>query len=287
MTNVEDRIRGCMFGLAIGDALGAPVEFKERDTFPIVKDYLPIEHYNLPPGSWTDDTSMALCLAQSLIDCGEFDAEDQLLKYTAWYKSGYMSVNGQCFDIGNTTRMAIESFTDTSCTISPYSGSDYSGNGSIMRLAPIPIFYRKDDYIILRDKARKSSETTHSSNLCKAACLDLAKTIYRYLNGHAKNTVVDSTVKELPRRRIRSTGFVIDTLQAAYWSFMSTDSFEECVLTAVNLGDDADTIGAIAGSIAGAYYGYNSIPDRFIDGLQKADLIDRITTSLYVMSENK
>lgn len=283
----KDRFYGCMYGLAIGDALGMPVEFMERDTFPLVTDYLPNIHWDLEAGSWTDDTSMALCLAQSLIEHGGFSHFDQLHKYWLWYRNGYMSVNGKCFDIGNTTRMALDNFYKTKQVISPYNGSQYSGNGSLMRLAPIPLYFYKTGLGNTELMSGISSKTTHSSPECISACEILGKLLYECFSGvHARDISIPDRIYDMTRREVKSTGYVKDTLDAALWSFAKTNSFEECVLTAVNLGDDADTVGAVAGQIAGAYYGYAAIPERFITGLQRRDLIERITTGLYSSAIN-
>ena len=278
---------GSMFGLAIGDALGMPVEFMERDTFDWVTDYAPNPHWDLEAGSWTDDTSMALCLAQSLIDCKGFDPKDQLTKYLNWYKTGYMGVNGKCFDIGNTTKMALENFEKTGDLISPLNGDNYSGNGSLMRLAPISIFYHRHPEEEILIKCAQSSKVTHSSGDCKAACRALGKILHQCLLGKGKPELcIDPAIKSMVRTGIKSDGYVINTLNAALWAFWKTDNFEDCIIHAVNLGDDSDTVGAVAGMIAGAYYGYDSIPRRWLYNLQQKDLIMDISTSLYGVAIN-
>ena len=138
---IKDRFRGAMLGLAVGDALGVPLEFTDPGSFQPVNDMIGGGPFDLEPGMWTDDTSLALCLAQSLAEKGKFDPIDQLSRYLRWYYEGYMSVNGRCFDIGTTTREALSIFDETGEHY-PGPDSEYSaGNGSLMRLAPIPLFY--------------------------------------------------------------------------------------------------------------------------------------------------
>ena len=169
-----DRLRGCLLGLAVGDAVGTTVEFKPRGTFAPVEDMVGRGPFGLQPGQWTDDTSMALCLASSLIGKDEFHAEDQMLRYVKWRDEGYLSSKGYCFDIGNTVRSALNHYEKTG---DPYAGStdEYSaGNGSIMRLAPIPMFYYPHQDKILH-YAGESSRTTHGAH----ECLDAAVSCHR------------------------------------------------------------------------------------------------------------
>lgn len=167
---MEDKVKGALVGLACGDAVGTTLEFKTRGSFEPITDMVGGGPFNLKAGEWTDDTSMALCLAQSLIETKTFDPTDQMNRYCRWYKEGYMSSTGSCFDIGNTIYQALESYLDTN---EPYSGPEdeySSGNGSIMRLAPIPIFYCRDFQRCI-NYAGESSRTTHGS----AECIDSSK----------------------------------------------------------------------------------------------------------------
>src|SRR5580658_3419056 len=139
--DATSRYRGCLLGLACGDAVGTTVEFQPRGSFPAMTDMVGGGPFELAPGQWTDDTSMALCLAESLLHCNGFDARDQMSRYANWWREGYLSSTGECFDIGITTRGALERFLITG---NPFSGSPHpntAGNGSLMRLAPVVLFY--------------------------------------------------------------------------------------------------------------------------------------------------
>lgn len=300
---IKDRFRGAILGLAVGDAMGVPLEFKDPGTFQPVKDMIGGGPFDLLPGMWTDDTSMALCLAESLTKKGKFDPVDQLRRYLKWYREGYLSSNGICFDIGNTTRRAITLFAETG---EPYPGPDdkYSaGNGSLMRLAPVPLFYMSDPSEAIEMSGR-SSCTTHKHSLAVDSCRYYGGLIHGALIGKSKNELlspryspvvgfwkenplaplVDEVVcgsykhKEPPM--IRGRGYVVRSMEAALWAFYNSDSFEEGCLLAVNLGEDADTTGAIYGQLAGAYYGRSSIPKKWLDKLVKRELIESITEGL-------
>lgn len=278
-----DRYRGCLLGLAVGDAIGTAVEFKARGSFPPVTDLVGGGAFNLKPGQWTDDTSMALCLAESLVEKNGFDARDQMNRYLNWYETGYLSSTGTCFDIGNATKQALEKFKATG---KPMSGSTHpscAGNGSLMRMAPVPMFYapRKAK---ARLYAGKSSRTTHAAKECVEACTLLAGMIVSALEGQEKETIlfengvsgiVSEKIAALARgeykdktaQHIRGNGYVADALEAALWCFWTTDTFSEAVLAAANLGDDADTTAAICGQVAGAYYGQSGIPVPWLEKL--------------------
>ena len=291
-----DKYEGCLIGLAIGDALGCTLEFKKPGTFEPITTIEGRGVHQLKPGQWTDDTSLALCLAQSLIDCNDFDPKDQMTKYCKWEEEGYMSSTGTCFDIGNSTLKALEEFRATG---SPYAGSTdehSAGNGSIMRLAPIPMYYAnntKDAY----SYAALSSKTTHANVMCVDACRYMAGIIVGLLRGESKERVLSSMYSPVPNYfddnplcnaineiasgsfkkkqppEIRGTGFVVKSLEAALWAFYKTDNFKEGALKAVNLGDDADTTGATYGQMAGACYGLGNIPPKWIDVLAFRELI--------------
>jgi ADP-ribosyl-[dinitrogen reductase] hydrolase len=285
---VYDRAMGCMAGLCIGDAVGTTLEFSERDSYEPLEDMVGGGPFYLDPGEWTDDTSMALCIADSLIERGEFDPEDMMKKFREWYRSGYNSHNGRCFDIGNTVRGAIhkyESYGD------PFVGGDgprSAGNGSIMRLAPVPIFFRGDREKNL-EVAVNQSRLTHSTNLVLDACKLLAHVLVEAINGKRKEEIFPVEMEEIrsqkvndiamgsweikTRNEIGSTGFVIDTLEASVWAVMNNHDFESAVLAAANLGKDSDTTAAVTGQIAGALYGLEGIPCKWMDKLAWKDKI--------------
>lgn len=284
-----DHYRGCLLGLAVGDAIGTSVEFKPRGTFPPVTGMDGGGAFNLQPGQWTDDTSMALCLAESLVEKHGFDASDQMQRYLAWYQKGYWSSTGKCFDIGNATRQALEKFKASG---NPNSGSTHpssAGNGSLMRLAPVVLFYAPDKKQA-RTYAVRSSRTTHGAKECLDACALFAGMLVSALAGRTKESILfDASVagivsekilaiarggyRDKTAQHIRGNGYVVDSLEAALWCFWTTGDFSKAILAAANLGDDADTTAAICGQIAGAYYGQSAIPIPWIDKLHRRDEI--------------
>ncbi len=252
--------------------------------------------FHLKPGEWTDDTSMALCLAVSLVEKNGFDAQDQMERYWQWYQHGYLSSTGKCFDIGSTTQTALERFHKTG---EPFSGSTdpYSaGNGSIMRLAPTALFYFPDQQLIRRFAA-ESSRTTHGALECVDACRLLGDILYQCLRGAEKAEALtagggeiyqSASIGEIARgdyftkkpSEIQGSGYVVKSLEAALWCFWTTESFEQAVLQAVNLGDDADTTAAICGQVAGAFYGKLGIPARWRDRLAMRQEIETLADRL-------
>lgn len=279
---MRDKKRGMFYGMAIGDALGAAVEFREKGTFEPVSGYRGFGPHGLAPGQWTDDTSMALALADSIAQAG-WDKADQLWRYLAWRQTGKYSVTGYLFDIGTTTRHAIDNFELYGTTTADPDVAN-SGNGSIMRLAPVVIRYADSSTEELMQKARESSETTHASVLCKDACAYMAVVLVGLMRGEDRDLVLSKTwslhprVQEIidhPEREPKGSGFVLDSLHAALWAFRTSSSFTEAVFKAVNLGDDSDTTGAVCGQFAGAYWGFDGIPEPLINGLDRKDMIDQ------------
>ncbi len=293
----KSRFRGALLGLACGDALGAPVEFLAKDSFKPVTDMMSGGSFNLLAGHWTDDTSMALCLASSLIEKKGFDALDQMQRYCRWLDDGYLSSTGHCFDIGNATYEALTRFKQTQ---NPLSGSTHpkkAGNGSLMRLVPIPLFYAHNKNQVI-EYAKQSSLTTHASPACIESCQLYAHMIYMALHGATKQQIIfehgmdtfhepelqriaHGEFTEKTRANIHGDGYVVLSLEAALWCFWQGNSFEECVLLAVNLGSDADTTAAICGQLAGAFYGEKSIPLRWRNTLAKVELLEQIADGLY------
>jgi ADP-ribosyl-[dinitrogen reductase] hydrolase len=280
--NERDRFRGCLLGLAAGDAVGVTAEFKERGTFPPVEDMAGGGPFGLEPGQWTDDTSMALCLAESLLEKNGFDADDQMRRYLRWRDEGYLSSTGSCFDIGRTVDAALTRYKGTG---EPFSGSTHprsAGNGSIMRLAPVPIFYYPDREAAMR-YAVESSRTTHGASECLDACRLLAETIFRALEGKSQAeilAVARAGVRSKSAAEIKGSGYVVESLEAALWCFGHTGSFEGAILAAANLGDDADTTAAICGQVAGAFYGASGIPPRWIEKLAMREFITTVADRL-------
>lgn len=279
----SDRYRGALLGLAACDALGTTLEFRRFGSFTPISDIVGGGPFGLKPGQWTDDTSMALCLAESLVENQGFDPSDQMRRYLCWYRQGYLSSTGSCFDIGGTTRSALQRFERTG---EPYSGSadpDAAGNGSIMRLAPVPLFFAAEPVVAV-GMSGLSSRTTHGAQEAVDGCRYLGALLVGAVNGASKDELLSGVFEPVPgvwdteplaprivevaagsfRHRnppeIRGTGYVVDSLEAALWAFYHGDDFREGALLAVNLGDDADTTGAVYGQLAGAYYGEEGIP---------------------------
>ncbi|KAG8530032.1 uncharacterized protein KY384_005514 [Bacidia gigantensis] len=316
--SLASRIRGCLYGIACVDALGAPVEFKRRGSFPPVTKMRYIAHFDLPPGSWTDDTSMTLCLAKSLVEKqGRLDARDQVSRYIKWIRDGYLSSKaGEAFDVGNATRVALALWEET---FRNGESDDYGqrqidevlfkvhscGNGSLMRTAPIGLVYFRESEDVLRKNAAQASRITHPHTICIEACQFYVRMIQLILQDavQADHTALDSflmgykfempqlksivdksrehgSMAQIPESEILSSGYVVHTLEAALWAFLSTDSFRDGALKVVNLGDDADTVGAVYGGLAGAYYGLEAIPSEWMTALQSRPLLDEVIEGL-------
>jgi ADP-ribosyl-[dinitrogen reductase] hydrolase len=267
--------------------------------------------FRLKPGEWTDDTSMALCLATSLLENAQFDPKDQMDRYYRWRKEGYLSSNGRCFDIGNTVAAALNRYLKTHDPIAGSTDPGSAGNGSIMRLAPVPMFYFPDLAAVIRYSA-ESSRTTHGAPECVDACRLLAGIIFRALSGASKEDVlfgeadsfqgepkITSIAKGQYRNKsageIRGTGYVVESLEAALWCYLHTDTFESAILKAANLGDDADTTAAICGQVTGAFYSESGIPGKWLKKLAMREeistladrLLARQTASATTLAGNK
>jgi ADP-ribosyl-[dinitrogen reductase] hydrolase len=298
-----DRFRGCLLGLAIGDAVGTTVEFRQRGTFARVSDMVGRGPFGLAPGQWTDDTSMALCLADSLLERGGFDPADQMDRYLRWWREGYRSSTGECFDIGTTVARALQRYCDTG---EPFAGSTdphTAGNGCIMRLAPVPMFYYPDA-AAARRYAGDSSRTTHAADDCIDAARLLAGMLCRALDGATKHDVLlgdaetdftSPNISALARgaylhfdeEQIRGTGYVVASLEAAAWCLAQSDTFDAAVLRAANLGDDADTTAAVCGQLAGAVYGEGGIPRRWLNLLTMKEEIAGLAQRLWAHAAGK
>ena len=294
--SIKQRYRGCLLGLAIGDAVGTTLEFTQPGSFQPITDMVGGGPFKLEAGQWTDDTSMALCLATSLVEKG-FDPTDQMNRYTNWYQHGYLSSNGRCFDIGNATRAALQRYSQSA---DPFSGSTdphTAGNGSIMRLAPVPMLYRKNLKVAM-SRAAMSSKTTHGAPAAVDGCRALTVYLVHALSGKSKYKImstkwpgetfvpeIDDVVRGSYKRKhppeIVGSGYVVKSLEAALWAFLHSDSFEEGCLMAANLGDDADTTAAVYGQIAGAFYGEQGIPARWRQRVTMHDEIVQLADQLH------
>jgi len=297
---LKDRFRGCLLGLAVGDAVGTTLEFKPPGSFKPISGMAGGGPFRLEPGQWTDDTSMALCLATSLVEKNGFDPKDQMDRYCRWQQEGYLSSNGHCFDIGNTVAAALRRYRQTGDPIAGSTNPHSAGNGSIMRLAPVPMFYHPDMAGAVHYSA-ESSRTTHGAPECLDACRLLAGIVCRALSGASKEDVLcgesasfqgEPKILAISRGEyrnksigeIRGSGYVVQSLEAALWCFYHTTSFESAILKAANLGDDADTTAAVCGQVAGAYYGESGIPKKWLGKLTMRDEIARLAEQLMAVN---
>jgi ADP-ribosyl-[dinitrogen reductase] hydrolase len=329
---LSSRISGSLFGLAICDALGGPVEFKTRGSFPLITDLEPNLNFSLPAGCFTDDTSQALCLALSLIERQGSDPQDQVRKYIAWYRQGYMSSMPElgCFDIGIGTQSVLKAWSahfkehgygkvgsEVAREVTKegqkmiddlFRRESYCGNGSLMRVIPVALAFHAAGMEKAAASARESSRVTHPHSRCQEACAIHTQLAVKALQGGDKNALaeviatasiqdnqlrdrlgayksLDSWMQQ-PESKIRSTGYVIDTLEAALWGFFTTGTFEEGAVRVVNLGHDADTVGAVYGGLAGAFYGFDAIPARWIKTMRNKDLLQRVSEGLEGLEGN-
>ncbi|MFO7527621.1 MAG: ADP-ribosylglycohydrolase family protein [Marinobacter sp.] len=291
-----------MLGLAVGDAVGTTLEFSQPGEFEPISEMNGGGPFKLKPGEWTDDTSMALCLAESILETGGFDPQDQMNRYVRWRDEGYLSSTGKCFDIGVATSRALDTFKTWG---EPYAGSidpKTAGNGSLMRLVPIPMRWRTD-LIQTAHYAALSSKTTHAAPEAVDSCRFYAVLIALALNGASKKQVLTTNPDRLEvfessplspaiaevaagsyRKRkpseFRGSGYVVHTLEAALWALATTDDFRSGLLKVVNLGEDADTTGAVYGQLAGAIYGMEGIPSEWNETLALRDQIENFATGL-------
>jgi len=291
---VLNRGRGALLGLAVGDAIGTTLEFSRRDSGGRVSDMVGGGPFRLQPGEWTDDTAMALALAESLAVDAALDVNDLMSRFTAWWQQGDYSCTGRCFDIGITTRKALSQFARSGDPLAGSTDPMSAGNGSLMRLAPVAIRHWRSR-ALLADVAARQSRTTHAAPEAVAACVVYAEMLADAIAGmprhmllaatrssqaSAIDRIVQGSWRGRPRSDIRSSGYVVHSLEAALWCVGRTSSFAEAVLLAANLGDDADTVAAITGQLAGALYGASGIPARWLERLAWRDRLDSAAVAL-------
>ncbi len=310
--NTLNQYQGALLGLAVGDALGVPVEFKPRtylDQNP-VKDMLGYGTYNQPAGTWSDDSSMAFCLAQSLAD--GFSIQQTADYFVDWVTQGFWSARGEVFDIGISTRMALGRVGKKEYPAELCGGvnEDENGNGSLMRILPL-IFHLKavpsaeNRYQLVKD----ISSITHGHFRSVFSCFVYCEYALKLLRGQDKFEAYEALKKDLEsfvdfkgflshelelfhrllkgdistlsREEIRGSGYVLHSLEASFWTFLNTDNYSDAVLTAVNLGEDTDTTACIVGGLAGLYYGVETIPNDWIIQLAREEDIKELASALY------
>ena len=287
---LQSRALGCLLGLAAGDAVGTTLEFSRRDSYPPLTDMIGGGPFHLQAGQWTDDTSMALALGESLCDCGELNLQDLMDRFVAWYRQGRYSCVGTCFDIGMTTQLALQRFMETGNPEAGNRSPSTAGNGSLMRLAPIPIFYHPDLAAGV-EVARRQSVATHGAAEAIDACAAYAELLILAINGKSRDEVLTHMISDLvpgvaaviggswrdkSRDQISSSGYVVHSLEAALWCVAGASGFKEAVLLAANLGNDADTVAAITGQLAGAMWGMEGIPADWLAKLAWREHIERL-----------
>ena len=298
--NLNERATGGLLALACGDALANHVEFSPRGSYQITG----MDNRNgpLPTGQWSDDTGLALCLGESLVANGGFNAKDQMMRYEAFYERGEGWPGKYRLAPGNTLAQALKQFKYTD---EPFCGSTHplaAGNGGLMRLLPAVLAAYPDE-----QKAcywsRESTRTTHGAPECLEASECLALILCSLLNGQDKATALKAAentewtsakIRALANRDylnkpdalIKAKGYVVDTLEAALWCFSTTDTLEEAILQAANLGDDCDTVAAITGQLAGCHYGKPAIPQDWQNKLVEKDRIKHVALTLIDLSNN-
>ena len=295
---ISERALGAMLGLAVGDALGTTLEFAPRGSEPRLDDLVGGGPFDLKPGQWTDDTAMALALADSLLFCPALDEADLMDRFLSWHQAGEYSCTGTCFDIGITTRQALQRYKRSGNPLAGSADPRSAGNGSLMRLAPVAIRYW-NDRPALRDVAARQSRTTHGAPQAIDACIAYAEILADAIAGHPRSRVMrprrsahDEAIARIVagswrgahRDTVMSSGYVAHSLEAALWSVGRTGNFTDAVLLAVNLGNDADTTGAITGQLAGALYGASSIPSDWMDTLAWQERIAATAQTLFAQS---
>jgi len=313
---INNKIKAVMIGHAVGDALGVPVEFCSREelTANPITDMVGYGSYPTPPGTWSDDTSMALAALDSL-SSGKVNAFEIMVNFSNWLSEGSYTPFGECFDVGRACLYAIHTFAERYYSqergfVSPpyfdatecgQQGEFSNGNGSLMRIHPFALmtWYREEmrcDWESIIDQA---SALTHAHKRSKLACKIYTIILHELLENPSKESILsalanakmkysnnaesyhyarlfDADFAHLNVQNIKSSGYVVDTLEAALWCALTTASYQDCVLKAVNLGDDTDTVAAVAGSIAGALYGYDSIPAEWLGTLKRKDYIEEM-----------
>jgi ADP-ribosyl-[dinitrogen reductase] hydrolase len=269
MMTPHARAAGGFLGLALGDALGAQVEFKPRGSFPPVTEMVGGGVFNLRPGQITDDTFMALIMARSLIQHQGFHPQHLMQQYDDWSRGA--------FDVGNTITSALERFRRTREPFQGLSDPEASGNGSIMRLYPSVLWTLQDPYEKAFALVWDITRLTHASDLVKEVTDQMLTLIREIFEGQSKEHLLRNLTVLAPPE---STGFVCDSFHVALWAFGSTDTFEAGLLKVVNLGGDADTAGAVYGQIAGSYYGLEGLPARWVQMVEHGPEIKRLINQL-------
>lgn len=276
MKKLEDRRKGCLWGLIVGDCLGSPIQFTDKNNHPWITEMVPCKHFSTPAGYWTDDSAMALCIIESYIRKNGYDLSDIANNFVLWFKNGRFSSLPFAFDIGGATWSAIAGIEKGKLKNGT---EDSQGNGSIMRFAP--------SYFIAIKHRRKSicdeiSDLTHCSQAVREKAIH---PFYDILSEHLAGHKTATQPSQLNREEIDNSGWSIATMNAAIWAFQTTDNFEDGMIQAVNLGGDADSIGAVYGQIAGAYYGFTAIPARWIQKIKDHEKLNDLIEKFLALTK--
>jgi ADP-ribosyl-[dinitrogen reductase] hydrolase len=298
----RNRILGGILGVVTGDALGLPVQFESREK----RRQRPVRGmegwgvFNMPPGSISDDGSLTLCLAESICEAG-LSPQDAAKRFLRWYQEGHWTPLGYAYDIGGATARAMESLKrGVPAVEAGPAGENDNGNGSLMRILPAALYLANADVMDLAEGIWDMSRVTHGHPRACSACYIYALLVRELLTGASPGEayrrlcsqtedilgsgidakerphfqrILDGNLDRLPESEIRSSGYVVDTLEAAIWCLLKHHNFSSTLLAAVNLGDDTDTVGAVAGGLAGIVYGLEGIPDEWLEVLVKGDEI--------------
>lgn len=273
----RDRAKGSLWGLVVGDCLGSPIQFSGKDSHPWIAEMVKCPVFGLPPGYWTDDGSMAMCIMDSYIRKGKYDLKDIGRTFVKWFMDGYLSsVDGKSFDVGMTTWNACQNIAFRKSFIN--GSEEAQGNGSIMRFAPSWfIAQREKDPVKVMHEI---SDLTHSSYKVRDTIDKFAKIVDEHMAG--KRTSVVSAYKT--REEVNNSGWAVSTLEAALWAFNTTNNFRDAIVAAVNLGGDTDTIGAVCGQLAGSYYGHSAIPKKWLEAVKDWHKVDALVESFLDMA---
>ncbi len=288
-----DKIYSGIMGLVVGDALGVPVEFRQRDSYK-VSDMTGYGTYGQPPGSWSDDSSMTLATAESIARLGRIEPADIMQNFARWYLAAEFTPYGEVFDVGGTTRAAILRYQN-GVAIDHCGGTDFrdNGNGALMRILPVALVPHSGADV------QRVAGLTHNHSISNAACgiyVEVAEillagadkaAVWQKIKGEACYLPAElgrlAELENLPRAQIKSSGYVVDTLEAALWCWLHMDNYRDCVLAAVNLGEDTDTTAAVAGGLAGIYYGCGGekgVPEEWIGQIARREWIAELCAAL-------
>lgn len=310
-----NRIRDALYGFAIGDAIGVPIEFEHRSNLiksPVTK-MLGYGSYDIDKGIWSDDTSMTLAEMDSIAATNKIDYTDMAEKFCSWINDAKYTATNEVFDIGMTTKYALMKYWNDKIDATKCGGTSISanGNGSLMRMMPIAFYcyYKELDDDAIYEIVSRTSSITHAHEIRIMGCYIYVKYLIYILSGNDKKTslkyiknqeyrwfsqdtikeydrILKGNIKDLEIDDISSTGYVVYTLEAVLWTILNTDSYNQAIIGAINLGEDTDTIGAITGSIAGILYGYDNIDETWIKDLKNKEYLDYMSRKFARAMEN-